>query len=87
MAALLATRFPDRAPELLAYQATAVRVERNYEGKRWATYDWQFPREVLARQDLNWSTTNPRLYNEAFTGRAQAIPRCSRTAATSMSSP
>ena len=77
MAALLATRFPDKAPELFSYQATIVRAERNYEGKRWVTYDRQFRREALARKDLNWSVTNPRLYNEAFTGRARAIPRCS----------
>ena len=32
---------------------------------------------MLARKDLNWSATNPRLYNEAFTGRARTIPRCS----------
>ena len=77
MAALLATRFPDKAPELFSYQATIVRAELNYEGKRWVTYDRQFLREALARKDLNWSVTNPRLYNEAFTGRARAIPRCS----------
>ena len=34
MAAVLATRFPEKAPELFAYQATIVWAERNYEGKR-----------------------------------------------------
>ena len=33
--------------------------------------------EALARKDLNWSVTDPHLYNEAFTGRARAIARCS----------
>ena len=32
--------------------------------------------EMLAKKDLNWSTPNARLYSEAFTGRAKAIPRC-----------
>ena len=77
MAALLTSRFPDKAPELFAYQAAIVRAERNYEGKRWVTYDRQFRREALARKDLNWSVLDPRLYNEAFTGRARAIARCS----------
>ena len=40
-------------------------------------YDHQFRREALARRDLNWSVTDTRLYNEAFMGRARAIPRCS----------
>ena len=44
---------------------------------RWVTYDRQYRREALARRDLNWSVTDPRLYNEAFTGRARAIARCS----------
>ena len=77
MAAVLAVRFPAKAPELQAYLATIVRAERNYEDGRWVAYDRQFCREALARRDLNWSATNPRLYNEAFTGRACPIRRCS----------
>ena len=76
MAAMLATRFPEKAPELFAYQASIVRAERNYEPGRWVSYDRQFRREALARKDLNWSVTDPRLYSEAFTGRAKTIPRC-----------
>ena len=48
-------------------------TERNYE---WVAYDRQYRREALARKDLNWSVTDPRLYNEAFTGRARSIARC-----------
>ena len=76
MAAILSTRFPEKAPEFWAYQASIVRAERNYEGTRWVSYDRQFWREALARKDLNWSVTDPRLYNEAFTGRARTIARC-----------
>ena len=67
----------EKAPELFAYQATILRADRNYEGKRWVQYNRQFRREALARKDLNGSVTNSRLYNETFTGRARAIPRCS----------
>ena len=76
MAAVLVTRYPDKGPELWAYQASIVRAARNYEGLAWVAYDRQYRREALARKDLNWSATNSRLYNEAFTGRAKAIPRC-----------
>jgi hypothetical protein len=51
MAAVLATRFPSKAPELFAYQATITRAERNYEGKRWVAYDRHYRREALARKD------------------------------------
>ena len=77
MAALLVTRFPDKGPELWAYQTTILRAAHNYEGSNWVAYDRQFRRDMLARKDLNWSSPNTRLYNEAFTGRAKAIPRCS----------
>ena len=76
MAAVLSTRFPAKAPEFFAYQALITRAERNYEAKRWVAYDRQFRREALARKDLNWSVPDSRLYNEAFTGRAKAIARC-----------
>ncbi len=76
MAALLSQRFPAKAPELFAYLATVVRAERNYEAGRWAAYDRQYRREALAKKSLDWSVPDQRLYNEAFTGRAKAIPRC-----------
>ena len=77
MAALLATRFPEKAPELFAYQASILRAERNFDDRRWVAHDRCYRREALAQKDLNWSVPNARLYNEAFTGRARAIPRCS----------
>ena len=77
MAAVLATKYPDKAPEMCAYQSVIVRAARNYEGQAWVAYDRQFRREALARRDLNWSMLDLRLYIEAFTGRARAIARCS----------
>lgn len=77
MAAVLCTQFPEKAPELWAYQATIIRAEWNYEGKRWVTYDCQFHWQALTKRDLNWSITDPRLYDDAFTGRARSIVRCS----------
>ena len=76
MAAVLSTRYPDKAPELWAYQSLIIRAARNYEGQAWVAYDRQYRREALARRDLNWSMLDSRLYNEAFTGRARAIARC-----------
>ena len=76
MAALLVTRFPEKGPELWAYQMMILGAAHNYEGGSWVAYDSQFWRDMLARKDLNWSTPNARLYNEAFTGRAKVIPCC-----------
>ena len=53
MAATLVTRFPEKAPELFAYQVLMVRAERNYEPGRWILFDCQFRREALTRHYLN----------------------------------
>ena len=49
MVAIVCTRFPEKAPELWAYQATIMRAERNYEGKQWVMYDHQFRRQALMK--------------------------------------
>ena len=54
-----------------------MRAERNFDGRRWVAYDRCYRREALAQKNLNWSVPNARLYNEAFTGHARMIPRCS----------
>ena len=59
MAATPAARFPEKAPELFAYQAQIIRAKRNYEPGRLVVYDRQFRREALVRKDLNWSVTDP----------------------------
>ena len=73
MAALLVTRFPDKGPELWAYQTTILKAAHNYEC---GNYYRQYRRDMFARKDPNWSTPNTRLYNEAFTGRAKIILHC-----------
>ena len=50
MAAVLVTRFPGKAPELWAYQATIIRAARNFEGTYWVSYDSQYRREALAKK-------------------------------------
>ena len=76
MAAILATRFPEKAAELWAYQTTILHAAHAYEGSNWVAYDRLYCREMLAKKDLNWSVPNPRLYSEAFTGRARRHPQC-----------
>ena len=76
MAAVLATRFPEKSAELWAYQTTILHAVHAYEGANWVAYDRLYQREMLAKKDLNWSVPNPRLYSEAFTGRAKRHPQC-----------
>ena len=76
MAAVLALRFPEKSAELWAYQTTILHVAHTYEGANWVAYDRLYRREMLANRDLNWSVPNPRLYSQAFTGRAKRHPQC-----------
>ena len=76
MAAVLTTRFPEKAAELWAYQTTILHTAHAYEGANWVAYDRLYRREMLANKDLNWSMPNPRLYSQAFTGRAKRHPQC-----------
>ena len=39
LVAVLATRYAQYTPELMAYERTVVRAARNFEGTAWATYD------------------------------------------------
>ena len=67
IAALISSRFPEKAPKLFAYQALIAWAERNFDDRRWVSYDRCYRREALA---LDWSVSNARLYNKAFTGHA-----------------
>ena len=42
MAAVLSSKYPDKAPELWAYQATVLRAAKSYKGISWVAYDRQY---------------------------------------------
>ena len=73
LAAILSTRFPDKAPQFWSYLRTIVKASRKFEGAAWASYDIAYRRQAANRKTLEWSAIDPALYNEAFTGRAKAI--------------
>ena len=77
MAAILAAQYPDKAPQLFAYLRTITRASRNFDSAAWASYDMAFRRQAANRGSLDWGFVDTALYNEAFTGRARTITRCS----------
>ena len=76
LVAVLASRFPEKTPHFMAYLRTITRASRNFEGAAWASYDMAYRRQAANQHSLDWATIDTALYNEAFTGRARAIPRC-----------
>ena len=76
LAGVLTTKYPERAPDLIAYQKTIVHASRSFAGDHWVTYDLCYRRRAVASKSLHWSHIDFSLYNETFTGMAKALPRC-----------
>ena len=76
MAAILTAAYPEKAPHLFAYLRTIVRASRTFESTAWAAYDVAYRRQAANSGSLDWGVLDAGLYNDAFTGRAKAIPRC-----------
>jgi hypothetical protein len=76
MIEVLATHYPHKVSELMAYQRTVVRAQRTFAGEGWVTYDTCFRRKAAATKSLDWGQVDFTLYNETFTGRAKALSRC-----------
>lgn len=87
MAAVLTTRFPEKAPEFWAYQATIIQAARDFKESAWVAYDRCYRREALARKSLDWSVIEPNMYQRAFTGQARVVPRCEFCLSTHHTSP
>ena len=71
MAAILSAAFPDKAPRFFVYMLTIVRASRTFES---ASYDVAYRQQAANRGSLDCGTIDTGLYNDAFTGRAKAIP-------------
>ena len=67
----LATVYPAKVPELMAYQTTILRCYRDFEGAAWAQYDRAYRSQAALSKDLNWSRINTTLYSLCFAGRAK----------------
>ena len=74
--AVLATKFPQHIGDFMTYQKTIIKACKNFEGTAWVVYDRCYRRRAAATKSLDWALIDSALYNEAFTGRARAIPRC-----------
>ena len=74
---------PHLIPELMAYQATIVRVSQDYAGLAWVRYDAAFRRQAALTGNTQWSVVNSTLYTTCFTGMAATTKRCELCFATS----
>ena len=64
MVAILASRYPDKTAQLMAYQRTIVHAHRSFVGDGWAFYDACYRRKAASTKSLNWGVIGFTLYNE-----------------------
>lgn len=76
LVSVLATKYPDKTPQLMMYQKTIVKAQRTFIGEGWITYDACYRRRASFTKSLDWGVVDFTLYNETFTGRAKTIARC-----------
>jgi hypothetical protein len=75
----LATVYPAKVPELMAYQTTILRYYCDFKGAAaWAPYDRAYRHQAALSKDLNWSQINIVLYSLCFTGRARRGQECTQ---------
>ena len=77
LVAVLCSSYFRYAPEFMACQQTIVRAAKDFKGTCWVTYDICYRRQPAMSTDLHWSRRDADLYQEAFTGRARLVQRCS----------
>lgn len=63
---VLASRFGDAVPELMAYMVTITRVSKDYSGLAWVRYDSAFRRQAAITKNRKWSQINPSLYSMLY---------------------
>ena len=78
-----ASGVPELVPELMAYQATIIRVSQDFAGQAWVRYDQAYRRQAALTGHTRWSVTNATLYTMCFTGMATVQKRCELCLATS----
>jgi hypothetical protein len=77
LVAVLSMAYPTYTPDPMAYMKRIIWAASNFEGNAWVTYDACYHRRAARTRSLEWSVEDVTLAQEAFAGRARAIPQCS----------
>ena len=77
MVGILASRYPQKVVELMAYQSTIIKCRTDFEGIAWVTYDRAYRTQAAVLKTLDWSKLNPTLYSLCLAGRAKSDIACS----------
>lgn len=70
--AVVATKFPERIPELMAYQSTIAKASQKYRWPSWIVYDQNFRQEAAGNPAQSWAKVDPSVFAQCFTGQAMS---------------
>lgn len=73
---MTASKFPERVPNMLAYQTTLVREARRCGGGGWLAYDTAFRQQAATDPQCDWSKLNSSLYPVTFMAQARGKVKC-----------
>ena len=74
---VVAKKWPEMIPEMLAYVLIVMWAQREYEEPVWHLYDAAFRDKAAVTGNRKWSQIEPHIYNQVFTGRARKRALCS----------
>ena len=67
-AAVVVSKEPERAKNLLAYMSLIAKCSMKYRWPSWAVYDLNFRQEAAETGLKDWSKVDPSTYTQCFTG-------------------
>lgn len=73
---VIASKYPGRVPQMLAYQTTLLREARRCGGGGWQNYDSSFRQLAACDPKADWSKNNSSLYAVTFTSQANGRGKC-----------
>ena len=75
-AAVVCSKYPQKAQELFAYQANMVNEARRCGGKGWLLYDATFRQQISSIEATDFSRLNPSLYSSTIVAFGKQSPCC-----------
>ena len=78
-AAVICSRYPDKARELWAYQSFMIAEHRKCKGRGWLIYDSAFRQQITSLERVDFSKVNQSLYSTTFLAYGgRALTACCR---------
>lgn len=68
--ATLARKYPEKVPELMAYQTIVAKASLKYRWPSWLVYDQNFRQDAAGNPTQSWAKADASIYAQCFTGQA-----------------